>query len=105
MQFNWRIERALWHFSDTKVLTLMYVSLFQKILNVPPPPPVDNEDDLDKDSEALHSMLIAWYMSGYHTGYYQVNNYSLISCRFEVYARKGGLNFFETTTIYFLCLQ
>ncbi|NXD45316.1 SMN protein, partial [Copsychus sechellarum] len=34
---------------------------------IPPPPPMmpDAEDD-----EALGSMLIAWYMSGYHTGYY-----------------------------------
>ncbi|XP_029859510.1 survival of motor neuron protein-like isoform X4 [Aquila chrysaetos chrysaetos] len=34
---------------------------------IPPPPPMrpDSEDD-----EALGSMLIAWYMSGYHTGYY-----------------------------------
>lgn len=25
-----------------------------------------------EDDEALGSMLIAWYMSGYHTGYYLV---------------------------------
>ncbi|KFQ43620.1 Survival motor neuron protein, partial [Nestor notabilis] len=35
---------------------------------IPPPPPMrlDSHDD----DEALGSMLIAWYMSGYHTGYY-----------------------------------
>lgn len=58
----------------TQQLIKLDLSPFQKIPSVPPPPPIDNEDDLDKDNEALHSMLIAWYMSGYHTGYYQVNN-------------------------------
>lgn len=38
----------------------------------PPPPPVD-DDVMDGDNEAMCSMLMAWYMSGYHTGYYQVN--------------------------------
>ena len=38
----------------------------------PPPPPMVDEDMMESDSEALYSMLIAWYMSGYHTGYYQV---------------------------------
>lgn len=28
--------------------------------------------DALEDEEALGSMLIAWYMSGYHTGYYLV---------------------------------
>ncbi|PIK51912.1 putative survival motor neuron protein [Apostichopus japonicus] len=31
----------------------------------PPPPPTDNDQD------ALYAMLMAWYMSGYHTGYFQ----------------------------------
>ncbi|KAJ8286912.1 hypothetical protein GJAV_G00044820 [Gymnothorax javanicus] len=35
---------------------------------IPPPPPF-SPDSLE-DDEALGSMLIAWYMSGYHTGYY-----------------------------------
>ncbi|XP_045847427.1 survival motor neuron protein-like [Meles meles] len=37
---------------------------------IPPPPPIcpDSFDDAD----ALGSMLISWYMSGYHTGYYMV---------------------------------
>lgn len=39
---------------------------------MPPPPPVD--ELIMDDREALHSMLIAWYMSGYHTGYYQVSD-------------------------------
>ncbi|KAM9262839.1 survival motor neuron protein isoform 3-T3 [Morus bassanus] len=34
----------------------------------PPPPPLRPE--CPEDDEALGSMLIAWYMSGYHTGYY-----------------------------------
>lgn len=36
---------------------------------IPPPPLFVNPDPLE-DEEALGSMLIAWYMSGYHTGYY-----------------------------------
>ncbi|NWX50866.1 SMN protein, partial [Steatornis caripensis] len=35
---------------------------------IPPPPPM--RPDSPQDDEALGSMLIAWYMSGYHTGYY-----------------------------------
>ncbi|MBN3292702.1 BIRC1 protein, partial [Polypterus senegalus] len=35
---------------------------------IPPPPPMN--PDIEDDDEALSSMLIAWYMSGYHTGYY-----------------------------------
>ncbi|XP_061477350.1 survival motor neuron protein-like isoform X2 [Rhineura floridana] len=35
---------------------------------IPPPPPFS--PDSPDDDEALGSMLIAWYMSGYHTGYY-----------------------------------
>ncbi|NXN46194.1 SMN protein, partial [Rhinoptilus africanus] len=35
---------------------------------IPPPPPMS--PDSPEDDEALGSMLIAWYMSGYHTGYY-----------------------------------
>ncbi|NWH60897.1 SMN protein, partial [Geococcyx californianus] len=35
---------------------------------IPPPPPM--RPDSVEDDEALGSMLIAWYMSGYHTGYY-----------------------------------
>ncbi|KFP69732.1 Survival motor neuron protein, partial [Acanthisitta chloris] len=35
---------------------------------IPPPPPM--RPDSPDDNEALGSMLIAWYMSGYHTGYY-----------------------------------
>ncbi|XP_062456367.1 survival of motor neuron protein-like isoform X1 [Rhea pennata] len=35
---------------------------------IPPPPPMG--PDSPEDDEALGSMLIAWYMSGYHTGYY-----------------------------------
>lgn len=38
---------------------------------IPPPPPPMSSDTLE-DDEALGSMLISWYMSGYHTGYYLV---------------------------------
>ncbi|NXB20575.1 SMN protein, partial [Rhagologus leucostigma] len=34
------------------------------------PPPLPMTPDSAEDDEALGSMLIAWYMSGYHTGYY-----------------------------------
>lgn len=55
---------------------MVVLSLCQMI---PPPPPMspDGEDD-----EALGSMLIAWYMSGYHTGYYLVQLHAMrvMSC-------------------------
>ncbi|NXX85931.1 SMN protein, partial [Urocolius indicus] len=35
---------------------------------IPPPPPM--RPDCAEDDEALGTMLIAWYMSGYYTGYY-----------------------------------
>ncbi|NWV20866.1 SMN protein, partial [Origma solitaria] len=35
---------------------------------IPPPPPM-RPDSADAD-DGLGSMLVAWYMSGYHTGYY-----------------------------------
>lgn len=38
---------------------------------IPPPPPPMSPDTLE-DDEALGSMLMSWYMSGYHTGYYLV---------------------------------
>ncbi|KAJ8781947.1 hypothetical protein J1605_006285 [Eschrichtius robustus] len=41
---------------------------------IPPPPPIC-PDSLD-DADALGSMLISWYMSGYHTGYYMVSDHS-----------------------------
>ncbi|XP_071965326.1 survival of motor neuron protein-like [Antedon mediterranea] len=38
----------------------------------PAPPPVRPPNmESDDSDDGLHSMLIAWYMSGYHTGYYQ----------------------------------
>ncbi|KAG8130960.1 hypothetical protein E2320_017538 [Naja naja] len=44
-------------------------------INLPPSPSAqgserDHRSDSPDDDEALGSMLIAWYMSGYHTGYY-----------------------------------
>ncbi|KAI1900392.1 hypothetical protein AGOR_G00049480 [Albula goreensis] len=35
---------------------------------IPPPPPLD-PNSLEED-DALGCMLLSWYMSGYHTGYY-----------------------------------
>ncbi|XP_045216866.2 survival of motor neuron protein-like [Mercenaria mercenaria] len=37
----------------------------------PPPLPPQFSDLTEESNEALCSMLMAWYMSGYHTGYYQ----------------------------------
>ncbi|KAM7075918.1 survival of motor neuron protein-like isoform 1-T1 [Ciconia maguari] len=45
---------------------------------IPPPPPM--RPDSPEDDEALGSMLIAWYMSGYHTGYYLVRATSVLKC-------------------------
>ncbi|XP_041956031.1 survival motor neuron protein 1 [Alosa sapidissima] len=35
---------------------------------IPPPPPMIS--DILEEDEALGTMLISWYMSGYHTGFY-----------------------------------
>ena len=40
---------------------------------LPPPPAFETLSEAATDKEALYSMLISWYMSGYHTGYYQVS--------------------------------
>ncbi|CAB3407907.1 unnamed protein product [Caenorhabditis bovis] len=37
----------------------------------PPPPPAALSGVPPTEVEALSSMLMSWYMSGYHTGYYQ----------------------------------
>lgn len=44
---------------------------------IPPPPPIS--PDMLEDDEALGSMLISWYMSGYHTGYYLVSIHNIHS--------------------------
>ena len=41
---------------------------------MPPPPAPVNNSDISHDNDALASMLMAWYLSGYHTGYYQVRD-------------------------------
>lgn len=38
---------------------------------MPPPPAPVNSSDVSHDNDALASMLMAWYLSGYHTGYFQ----------------------------------
>ena len=51
---------------------LKYVFLHFQI--IPPPPPIC--PDSPDDDDTLGSMLISWYMSGYHTGYYMVSDHS-----------------------------
>jgi len=47
---------------------------FPPLLIPPPPPqPPPIPAGATPESEALHSMLISWYMAGYHTGYYQAS--------------------------------
>lgn len=46
---------------------------------VPPPPPPPPVAVPESPDEALASTLMAWYMSGYHTGYYQAMK--LCSCK------------------------
>jgi len=42
-----------------------------QVLFPPPPPPPDSIKNLPKtEKEALTSMLMSYYMSGFHTGYY-----------------------------------
>ncbi|XP_033125163.1 survival motor neuron protein 1-like [Anneissia japonica] len=49
-----------------------FQNMSSRVPPVPPPPPLIRPPNVetDEDDDALHSMLIAWYMSGYHTGYY-----------------------------------
>ena len=54
------------------VICVWVFDVFQSLPRMPAPPPIDDLDSLENDTEALHSMLISWYLSGYHTGYYQV---------------------------------
>jgi survival motor neuron protein len=66
-------------------LSLKDSSLFQKqsksgplpIPNVCPPPPALFEKlaKTSDEKESLTNMLMSWYMSGYHTGYYEVADF------------------------------
>lgn len=49
------------------------------MMPVIPPPILPDAASITDDKDALYGMLISWYMSGYHTGYYQV---SVISVHF-----------------------
>nr|AZB48666.1 survival of motor neuron 1 isoform D2B3457 [Homo sapiens]AZB48673.1 survival of motor neuron 2 isoform D2B3457 [Homo sapiens] len=53
---------------DDTALIKAYDKAVASFKIIPPPPPIC-PDSLD-DADALGSMLISWYMSGYHTGYY-----------------------------------
>ena len=64
-------------FQELKI-TIMLVSFFSlcqqfPFAPMPPPPAPVTNTDVSHDSDALASMLMAWYLSGYHTGYYQVS--------------------------------
>uniref|UniRef100_A0A915PSJ5 Tudor domain-containing protein n=1 Tax=Setaria digitata TaxID=48799 RepID=A0A915PSJ5_9BILA len=60
----------------TKLPSYMQSSKNQQHTSIPsliPPPPVAFSSlSPPDDDEALASMLMSWYMTGYHTGYYQV---------------------------------
>jgi len=43
------------------------------MMPVIPPPILPDAASITDDKDALYGMLISWYMSGYHTGYYQVS--------------------------------
>ena len=64
------------HLNNQAIKQLLYypdLLQFQYAPMPPPPAPVNNSD-LSHDNDALASMLMAWYLSGYHTGYYQVRD-------------------------------
>lgn len=71
--------------SSEKVEECKRESAFSKpamFLHPPPPMPIPTVPSLNSnvtEDEALHSMLISWYMSGYHTGFY----YGLRNARSE----------------------
>ncbi|CAH1253275.1 SMN2 [Branchiostoma lanceolatum] len=54
--------------TNTANPAVLYITR-KKMPPLPPPPAVT--DGLE-DDDSLACMLMAWYMSGYHTGYYQV---------------------------------
>jgi len=45
-----------------------------------PPPPAFFDNSGSPEDEALASMLMSWYMSGYHTGYYRALKLSKSHC-------------------------
>lgn len=55
---------------NVSILQLVLL-LYQQFPHAPPAPV--NSSDVSHDNDALASMLMAWYLSGYHTGYYQVS--------------------------------
>lgn len=73
----------------SELLILISDFNFQNIPFVPPPPPPIGEDGVDGDNEAMCSMLMAWYMSGYHTGYYQVVYNQFSNCAYTKCAYKN----------------
>lgn len=56
------------------LLTLEYIFLFPD--DSPTTSPMSRFSD---DADAWGSMLISWYMSGYHTGYYMVSDHQHLS--------------------------
>lgn len=69
---------------------------------MPPPPVAVNSSDVADDNDALASMLMAWYLSGYHTGYYQVSCYSNAQiCTDSGIFYKYSLHF--TISLYYFC--
>jgi len=64
---------ASWIFPDTFAGAPANRSQRQNPLLPPPPPPgyFDTHVRVPSEQAALSSMLMAWYMSGYHTGYYE----------------------------------
>uniref|UniRef100_A0A3B4V4E6 Survival of motor neuron 1, telomeric n=1 Tax=Seriola dumerili TaxID=41447 RepID=A0A3B4V4E6_SERDU len=77
-------------------LPLLLISLPQMI---PPPPPMSPDM---VDDEALGSVLISWYMSGYHTGYYLVCACWLIGL---LWAIKGIYSFYLQAQSLALCSE
>jgi len=66
--------------SNEYVMVNVFIFLFCQqfpFAPMPPPPAPVNSNDVSHDSDALASMLMAWYLSGYHTGYYQVSVHSI----------------------------
>ena len=72
--------RATLPFSYSRLL-MCFLSCYQPYSTLPPPPPPPPmpDDVIVDENEALCSMLLAWYMSGYHTGYYQVGTRILVA--------------------------
>ena len=78
-------------FNHFKWIFPLAAFFFQQHIPWPPmppaPAPVSSSSGTAENEDALASMLMSWYLTGYHTGYYQVkqNSESLVEDSYWVF--------------------